>query len=163
LKSKDSVGGDLTSELGIPLALGCDECAPDGMETLRVLVAEDNALIALLLGEILAGMGHEVCATVATEREAVIAAAHYKPNLMIVDAGLGPGSGISAMEAILRTSPIAHVFISGDANRVRLNQPNAIVVRKPFRQAELARAIEMAVAAPPDRRTEGLCGSGNSH
>src|SRR5579864_8888477 len=117
------------------------------MEALRVLVAEDDGLIALVLAELLADMGHEVCATVATEREAVSAAAHYKPNLMIVDAGLGQGSGISAVEAILRTGPIAHVFISGDAERVRLHQPDAVVVRKPFRQAELVRAIEAALAA----------------
>ena len=121
------------------------------METLRVLVAEDNALIALLLEQLLAGMGHEVCATAATEREAVVAAAHYKPDLMIVDAGLGQGSGIAAVEAILWTRPIAHVFISGDAERVRLHQPDAVVVRKPFRQAELARAIELAMMGVPSR------------
>jgi DNA-binding NarL/FixJ family response regulator len=102
----------------------------------------------LLLAELLAGMGHEVCATVATEQEgAVIAAAHYKPDLMIVDAGLGRGSGVSAIEAILRTRPMAHVYISGDAERVRLRQPDAVVGRKPFRQAELVRASESALAA----------------
>jgi two-component system, response regulator PdtaR len=117
------------------------------MEALRVLVAEDDALIALLLAELLAGMGHEVCATAATEREAVIAAAHYKPDLMIVDAGLGRGSGVSAVEEILRAGPLAHVFISGDAERVRLRKPDAVVIRKPFREAELARAIDLALAA----------------
>jgi CheY-like chemotaxis protein len=119
------------------------------MEALRVLVAEDDALIALLLAELLAGMGHEVCAAVATEHEAVIAAAHYKPDLMIVDAKLGRGSGVSAVEEILRTGPLAHVFISGDAERVRLRKPDAVVVRKPFREAELARAIDLARAVPP--------------
>jgi two-component system, response regulator PdtaR len=122
------------------------------MDALRVLVAEDNALIAVLLEQLLAGMGHEVCATAATESETVIAAARYKPDLMIVDAGLGQGSGVSAVEAILWTRPIAHVFISGDAERVRLHQPGAIVVRKPFRQVELARAIELAMAALPRPR-----------
>ena len=101
----------------------------------------------MLLAELLAGMSHEVCAAVATEQETVIAAAHYKPDLMIVDAGLGRGSGISAIEAVLRTGAIAHVFISGDAERVRLRQPDAVVVRKPFRQAELIRGIEAALAA----------------
>jgi two-component system, response regulator PdtaR len=115
------------------------------MKALRVLVAEDNALIALLLGEVLTGMGHEVCATVGTEHEAVIAAAHHNPDLMIVDAGLGQGSGVSAAEAILRARPIPHVFITGDAERVRLRQPDAVVVRKPFREAELAKAIEIAL------------------
>ncbi|MFZ2004501.1 MAG: response regulator [Stellaceae bacterium] len=117
------------------------------MKALRVLVIEDNALIAILLAEQLAGMGHNVCATAATESEAVIAAAHHRPDLMIVDAGLGRGSGVSAVEEICRAGPLAHVFISGDAERVRRRQPNAVVLRKPFREAELARAIEIAVAS----------------
>src|SRR5579872_6182938 len=120
---------------------------PDRMAALRVLVAEDDALIAMLLAEQLANMGYEVCATAATETETVVAAASYAPDLMIVDAGLGRGSGIAAVEQILRSGPLAHVFISGDAERVRLRRPSSVVIRKPFRQAELARAIEIAVAA----------------
>ena len=116
------------------------------MKALRVLVVEDDALIAMLLAELLAGMGHVVCATASTEGEAVDAAAHYRPDLMIVDAGLGRGSGVSAVEEICRAQPLAHLFISGDAERVRLHRPDAVVVRKPFRQAELISAIEIAVA-----------------
>jgi len=115
------------------------------MKTLRVLVIEDDALIAMLLAELLAGMGHTVCATAATEREAVSAAAEYRPDLMIVDAGLSRGSGLSAVEEIQRAKPIAHFFLSGDAERVRLRQPHAVVVRKPFRRAELVKAIEIAL------------------
>ena len=114
--------------------------------SVRVLVIEDDALIAMLLSEILAGMGHLVCATAATESDAVAAAAHCGPDLIIADAGLGKGSGVSAVEQICRAKPVAHVFISGDAERVRLRHPEAVVVRKPFRQAELARAIEIALA-----------------
>jgi CheY-like chemotaxis protein len=117
------------------------------MKALRVLVIEDDALIAMLLAELLAGMGHEVCATATSEAEAVIAATCYAPDLMIVDAGLGQGSGVSAVEEILRAGPLAHVFVSGDAESVRLRRCDAIVVRKPFRQAELARAIDLAVPA----------------
>ena len=117
------------------------------MKALRVLVVEDDALIGMLLSEWLAGMGHHVCATAASEAEAVTAATRHRPDLMIVDARLGQGSGISAVEEILLTAPIAHLFISGDAEAVRRRKPDALVVRKPFRQAELARAIEKAVAA----------------
>jgi CheY-like chemotaxis protein len=53
------------------------------MEALRVLVVEDDALIATLLSQLLAGMGHDVRATAATEAEAVVAASRYKPDLMI--------------------------------------------------------------------------------
>lgn len=114
-----------------------------------MLVAEDDALIAMLLAELLAGMGHDVCATATTEAETITAAASYAPDLMIVDAGLGRGSGISAVEEILRSRPLAHVFISGDVARVRQRQPDAVVVQKPFREAELARAITKALAAVP--------------
>src|SRR5437868_4391528 len=119
------------------------------MKALRVLVIEDDALIALLLSELIAGMGHDVCATAATEAEAVIAAARHRPDLMIVDAGLGRGSGVTAVEEILRAGPVAHLFISGDAGRVQTRRPDAIAVRKPFRQAELARAIDTELAAGP--------------
>lgn len=117
------------------------------MNTLRVLVVEDNTVIAMLLAELLAGMGHDVCAIAATEAEAVIAAARSKPDLMIVDAGLGQGSGISAVEEIVQAGPIAHLFITGDAERVQERRPDAVVVRKPFRRSELVRAIDKALAA----------------
>jgi hypothetical protein len=58
---------------------------------------------------------------------------------MIVDAGLGRGSGVAAVDEILRAGPIAHLFISGDAVRVQARKPGAVVVRKPFHEAELAR------------------------
>jgi CheY-like chemotaxis protein len=119
------------------------------MKALRVLVIEDDALIAMLLSELLAGMGHDVCATAGTAAEAVSAATRYDPNLMIVDARLGRGSGVSAVEEILRAGAVAHVFVSGDAESVWRRRPDAIVIRKPFRETELARAIDMALAAVP--------------
>jgi two-component system, response regulator PdtaR len=117
------------------------------MEALSVLIVEDDALIAMLLTQMVAGMGHAVCATATTETDAVIAATRYRPDLMIVDAGLGRGSGVSAIEEILRGGPLAHVFISGDAERIRPQKPDAVVVQKPFREADLVRAIDIALAA----------------
>ncbi len=117
------------------------------MKTLRVLVIEDDALIAMLLAEQLAGMGHDVCATASTEAEARTAAIRYRPDLMIVDAGLGRGSGVAVVEEILRAAPVAHVFVSGDPERVRVWRADAVVVKKPFRQAELESAIDIALAA----------------
>src|SRR5687768_16315194 len=117
------------------------------MQPLRVLVVEDDALVGVLLAELLRGMGHEVCDTAATEAAAVTAAERCAPDLMIVDARLARGSGISAVDEILRARPIAHFFLSGDAERVRMQRPDAVVLRKPFRQADLAKAIALALAA----------------
>lgn len=117
------------------------------MKALRVLLIEDDALISMLLAELLAGMGHDVCATAATEADAVAAAIRYRPDLIVVDddLGQGGGSGVSAIEEILRTAPVAHVFVTGAPGTVQALRPGDVVVRKPFREADLVRAIDITL------------------
>jgi two-component system, response regulator PdtaR len=119
------------------------------LKALRVLVVEDNALIGTLYADVLAGMGHSVCAIAGTEAEAVAEAAQCKPDLLIVDAVLTEGSGIAAVDEILRSGFIPHVFISGNAASVRAMRPGAIVLQKPFRNPELSNAIQRALTLVP--------------
>ena len=111
------------------------------MKAVRVLVVEDDALVGPLLGEMLAGMGYAVCAIETTENDAISAAMRFLPDLMIVDERLGEGSGTRAVAAILTAGPVPHVFISGDVSAIGLFRPDAEVLQKPFRAAELERAI----------------------
>jgi CheY-like chemotaxis protein len=116
------------------------------VDRLRVLVAEDEGIIALLLSEVLTGMGFEVCAVEATEAAAVAAAARCRPDLMIVDARLARGSGVAAVEEILRScGPVPHVFVSGDIIAVQARRPGSVVIAKPFREADLVSAIDRAL------------------
>jgi CheY-like chemotaxis protein len=115
------------------------------MQALRVLVVEDDALIAGLLADIIADMGHEVCSIQTTETDAVDAANRFKPDLMIVDARLREGSGISAVAQILSTGFVAHVFVSGDPLKDQVLNPRAAVLQKPFTEPDLRRAIARAV------------------
>ncbi len=119
------------------------------MAALRILVVEDDDMVAMLLTEVLAEMGHEVCAIEATEAAAVAAARRCRPDLMIVDAQLAAGNGIAAVAEILGAGFIPHLFISGDVARVAALRPGAVTIQKPFRVSALARAIERALAAPP--------------
>ena len=119
------------------------------MKALNVLVVEDDALIGMLFADLLAAMGHDVCAIEATEAGAVAAAARYKPDLMIVDAQLRDGSGVSAVEEILRAGWVPHVFVSGKTSGIQAMRPDAIAIQKPFRDADLNRAIQRALAAAP--------------
>ncbi len=114
------------------------------MNALRVLIAEDEAVIAMLLADVLTGMGHEVCAIEATETAAVSAALEQKPGLMIVDVHLRPGSGLAMVEEVLRIGYVPHVFVSG--TRIRGGPADAITLQKPFREADLAQAIRRALA-----------------
>jgi CheY-like chemotaxis protein len=117
------------------------------MKALRVLVVEDDFVIGTLLAEMLEEMGHDVCAVETTQADAVMAAARCRPDLMIVDAGLGDGSGVSAVEEILCTGPIPHLFVSGDISGVQALKPGAAVMQKPFGEADLAQAIQRALDA----------------
>jgi two-component system, response regulator PdtaR len=116
--------------------------------TLRVLVVEDEAMIALLLAEVLSEMGHEVCATAATEDAAVAAAVRHKPDLMIVDEWLRQGSGISAVAEINRSGYIPHVFVTGDPFISQSLRPGTIAIQKPFTIPDLMKAVQSALATP---------------
>ena len=117
------------------------------MKAARVLVMEDDRMIGTLLGEMLAGMGHAVCATETTEAGAVTAAVRCRPDLMIVDVRLGSGSGVRATDEIQRGGSVPHVFVSGDISAVTAHRPGAVAIQKPFHAAELARAIQRVLSA----------------
>jgi CheY-like chemotaxis protein len=116
------------------------------MQSLRIFIVEDDALIALLLEDVLGEMGHEVCGSESGEGEAIAAALRCKPDLMIVDEHLGQGSGMAVVDAVLRNGAVPHLFVSGDARRIRALRPDAIVIEKPFFEVDLARAIQRAMA-----------------
>ena len=118
------------------------------MKALNVLVVEDDALIGMLFADVLVAMGHCVCAIAVTEADAIAAAAQFKPDLMIVDARLRIGNGVSAVEEILRTRWVPHVFVSGDTSGITALRPSAIVIQKPVRDIDLDRAIQRAIDAP---------------
>jgi response regulator of citrate/malate metabolism len=74
-------------------------------------------------------MGHDVCAIKSTEADAVTAAIRCRPDLMIVDVWLGDGSGISAVDEILRTGPVSHMFVSGDISNVQALKPGTVFIQ----------------------------------
>jgi len=117
------------------------------MVGLRVLVVEDEALLGVLFGEVLEGMGHEVCAIAATEPDAIKAALRHHPDLLLVDVQLGVGNGVSAVTEILRSGFVPHVYYSGDISGIQASQPNAVTIQKPFRVSDLAKAIDRALGA----------------
>lgn len=114
------------------------------MTALRILIAEDNAMIAMCLADLLEILGHSVCAITETEAATVSAALLHHPDLMIVDEGLRDGSGIAAVQDVEMKSPVPHIFATGDCYRVLRAKPDAIVLQKPFNPPALIQAIERA-------------------
>ncbi len=126
------------------------------MAPLRILIAEDDAIIAMCLEQVLLEMGHEVCAITRNEADTVAAALLQAPDVMIVDAGLREGSGIAAVDEILKAGFVPHVFATGDFHRVLKHNPSAVVLQKPYDTPALVRAIERAVLAEDKPARNGM-------
>lgn len=114
------------------------------MTPLRILIVEDDAMIGWLVGDLMEMMGHKVCAIETSEDGAIAAARQYSPDMMVVDAQLRVGDGVSAVEKILRERFVPHVFVTGDPRGVRELRPDAVLVAKPFTEACLVNAVESA-------------------
>ncbi len=141
----------------LPLA---DDVTPQAVRSLRIVIAEDEAIVGVLLGEMLEAMGHSVCAIEATELGLVMAASRLRPDMLIVDVQLRGGSGLAALEHVLQIGFVPHVLTSGAP--VRLSHAGTVVLQKPFWEADIAQAIESALTAERPADPSQLCAPGTA-
>jgi CheY-like chemotaxis protein len=117
------------------------------MRPLRVLVVEDDLMIGPLLAEVLEDLGHVVVAVEIDVDAAVAAARNGRPDLMIFDIKLAERSGVAAVREILRECFVPNVFVTGDLLRNLELGPDAVLIQKPYRRADLEAAIARVIAA----------------
>jgi len=115
----------------------------------RILVVEDEALIADDLQTTLQRLGYDVPAPLATGREAIDAAAGLKPQLVLMDIKLqGTMDGIDAADVIHNEYGIPIVFLTSHSDEATLARAMAIspsgYLIKPFNDRELRTAVEVA-------------------
>lgn len=83
----------------------------------RILIVEDEALIAMQLAMQLGSSGFEVCGRVANAEAAIAAARRESPDLVLLDISLpGKMDGIEAAQGILAFSRPKIVFTTGQAD-----------------------------------------------
>lgn len=81
---------------------------------IKILVVEDEFLIAKLLSKNLELTGYEVCKPVATAREAIQSAGQENPDVVLMDIRLsGPVDGIEAAREIIFRYNIPIIFTTG--------------------------------------------------
>jgi CheY-like chemotaxis protein len=116
----------------------------------KILVVEDERLIARDIAMQLCDLGCEPLGPAHTGEQAIEMAAELRPDLVLMDVHLGSAmDGIEAAQAIRTQFDIPTVFLSafsGDANRTRahLAKPAGFLA-KPFEDYELREVIEAAV------------------
>jgi two-component system, response regulator PdtaR len=117
---------------------------------LRVVIAEDEALIRLDLKEMLEEEGYEVAGEAADGEKAVELASALKPDLVILDVKMPILDGISAAERIAAQQIAPVVILTAFSQRElveRARDAGAMAyLVKPFTKADLVPAIEIAVS-----------------
>ncbi|MBN2158416.1 MAG: PAS domain S-box protein [Spirochaetes bacterium] len=87
------------------------------MDRTKILIVEDEAVIAMYVQNSLARLGYEVCAAVSSGEEAVKKAGEMMPDLVLMDIVLqGEMDGVQAAKIIHETLDIPVVYMTGNAD-----------------------------------------------
>jgi CheY-like chemotaxis protein len=126
----------------------------------KILIVEDELIVAENLRLLLAGMGYDVPLPAGSSAEALARAAGIHPDLILMDIVLegSPMDGIETAEMIGQCMDVPVIFVTAYADektliRVKGMGPYAYIL-KPFNERELAFAIELALHRY--RRDQGI-------
>lgn len=129
----------------------------DDQARVRVMVVEDEGIVALDLVTTLRRLGYDVDNAVASGEEAIVCAGQQRPDLVLMDIRLaGKLDGIAAAEAITHSLDVPIVFLTAHSDddtlrRAKAVEPYSYLV-KPYRAADLRCAIEVTL-----HRHQSLC------
>ena len=117
---------------------------------LRVLVAEDEALIRMDLVEMLEEEGYVVVGQCGDGESAVRLAGELRPDLLITDVKMPVLDGLSAAEQVVAARLSAVVILTAFSERDLVERAREAGVMaylvKPFQKKDLLPAVEMAVS-----------------
>jgi len=101
----------------------------------KVLIIEDEPIIAMDLENLVSELGHKVVAVAATKDDAVAKARSERPGLVLADINLGEGgSGIDAVSEILASFDIPVIFITAYPEKLLTGErpEPTYLIAKPF-------------------------------
>jgi len=116
----------------------------------RLLIVEDEGIVALNIQTRLEGLGYSVVATVSSGEEAIQVAGETRPDLILMDIKLdGKVDGIEAAAEIRRLFQLPVVYLTAytnddTLNRAKLTEPYGYIL-KPFEARDLCTTIEVAL------------------
>lgn len=114
----------------------------------RIVVAEDEALIRMDLVEMLTEAGYEVVAQASDGAQAIELVKEHRPDLAILDVKMPILDGISAAEEIIATCPVLMLTAFSQRELVDRARDAGVMayVLKPFTINDLVPAIEIAIS-----------------
>lgn len=152
-----SVEGFTEAEVATILAIPAEDVSTHVLEarsaikdalTARVLIIEDEPVIAIHIKQIVESLGHEAIAIVRTRTEAVALAQADRPELILADVSLADGSsGIDAVKEILEEQDIPVIFITAFPERLLTGErpEPTFLITKPFEPETVMATIGQAL------------------
>ncbi|MGD8427468.1 MAG: response regulator [Balneolaceae bacterium] len=119
------------------------------MKPKKVLVVEDEMIIALLIEKMVQNLGHQVVDKVTSGEAAVSAASEKDPDIILMDIRLqGEMDGIEAMLKIREKRNIPVIYISGNTDMIyqdKIKKTDYIdFLSKPITISDLNRSFDLA-------------------
>lgn len=120
------------------------------MEKIKILVVEDESIIAADIAMSLQGMGYEVIPTVSSGNKAIMKIEENRPDLILMDIVIkGEMDGIETAEQIGEQFQIPIIFLTAYADKKTLERAKKTgpfgYITKPFEEVDLRVAVEIGL------------------
>jgi CheY-like chemotaxis protein len=128
------------------------------LRVLKVLIAEDDLMIADMVEMLLVDAGYEVCGIARTVAEAIALAQRHKPDLAVIDVRLANGDlGTEIAAQLGGLDRPGVLYATGNVSTVLLTAADGhACLSKPYRSPDLLRSLEIVAeivatgtASPP--------------
>lgn len=118
------------------------------MESLKILIADDETLITMSLSTMLQNIGHRMIARARTGQEAVEKAKELSPDLILMDIKMEDMDGLEASRQILAQQPVPIIILTAYSQMDLIEKADAAGVSgylvKPVSENDLLPAITLA-------------------
>ncbi len=120
------------------------------MDPVKILIVEDEMIIAANLSLQLTGLGYDVVGIIPRAEEALVHLRQQQPDILLLDINLkGELDGIDMAREMLNHHHIPIIYLTANSDaanfeRAKATNPYAFI-SKPFKKVELQRAIELTI------------------
>jgi two-component sensor histidine kinase/DNA-binding response OmpR family regulator len=110
----------------------------------KVLIAEDDLLIADMLQDVMVSDGYEVCGIARTVDEAIAIGEREKPDLAVLDLRLAAGGLGTEVARKLDRDATSVLYATGNAGQITLTSDDGeACITKPYRSSDILRAMKI--------------------
>lgn len=122
--------------------------------SLRIIVADDEAVIRLGLSTMLRSLNHKVVGTARDGQEAIAQVKQFQPDLLLLDIKMPDLDGLEAAQILAEEAPLPIVMLTAYSQKTLVEKAVSALVMgylvKPVDEQRLGPTIDLAVARYQD-------------